>query len=316
MADFNEEPTEAEALEFKAEHDARVEAAREGMGYKAKEKAAVEETEIETPEVETESEEVETSEEEEETEEENEDEDLDDTETELDSQPRDKSVFRQLNEIRSQKRAAEAEKATALEELAKLREENATLKKNQPPPDAFIDYAKKQGIENPADVKEMYDLFKAQLDQDLGSKIDALDKEIQTFRDAEVQRAEQGAYQESMGKLTDEWSEVTPVIESEYKPNSTQMDEAFSLMADLAHTQKYVDKDLDYILFKEAAQFEQIFGARKRTGMLSARGRASSEGRAPVKRDGSHESIMALMREQKAKMSAGDGFSAVGEGEI
>lgn len=315
MADFNEEPTEAEALDFKKEHDARVEAAREGMGYKAKVEAPAEEAEIETPEVETESEEVETSDEEEETEEENEEE-SDDTETEFDSQPRDKSVFRQLNEIRSQKRAAEAEKATALEELAKLKEENATLKKNQPPPQPFVEYAKRQGIEDPKQVVEMYDLFKSQMEQDFGSKIDALDQKIQGYEAKEQERAEQGAFQESMGKLTDEWTQVTPVIESEYKPTATQMDEAFSLMADLAHTQKYVDKDLDYILFKEASQFEQIFGARKRTGMLSARGRASSESKTPIRRDGSHEAIMALQREQKAKMAAGDGFSTVGEGEI
>lgn len=314
MADFNEEPTEAEALQFKVDNDARVDAAREGMGYKAKAEATVEETEVETPEEETETEEVETSEDEEEPEEES-DEDSDDTKVAQDSQPRDKSVFRQLNEIRSQKRAVEAEKATAIEELTKLREENANLKKNQPPPQPFVEYAKKQGIENPADVKEMYDLFKTQLDQDLGSKIDELDKKIQSYEAKENERAEAGAYQESMGKLTDEWGQVTSLIESEYKPNSTQMDDAFSLMADLAHSQKYHDKELDYILYKEAPQFEQIFGARKRTGMLSTRGRASSDATAPRKRDGSHESIMALKREQDAKKGR-DVYSTVGEGEI
>lgn len=308
MAEFNEAPTEKEALKFQTEHDEQVRKAREGMGYEVEEKTAVVETETETPEDTEETEEEET-ESEEESEEETEEE-------EPDSQPRDKSVFRQLNEIRSQKRAAETEKSKALEELQRVLAENTELKKNQPPPSTFVDYAKEQGIEDPKAIKGMYDLFRSELEKDLGSKITALDEKIQSYESREVERQEANAYNESMGKLTDEWSEVLPIIESEYKPTAAQQDEAFALMADLAHQEKYHDKELDYILFKEQAQFEQIFGARKRRTMFSSHGRASGESRQTVKRDGSHESIMALMKEQKAKMHGGDGFDVVENGEI
>lgn len=313
MADFNEEPTEAEALQFKKDYEAKVEEAREGMGYKAKVEAPVEEeteTEIETPEEEEETEvetEVDTDTEEEEPTE----------ETEEEPQPRDKSVFRQLNEIRTQKRQAEAEKAELLEKYNKVIEENTTLKANLPPPQPFIDYAKKNGIEDPKGIKDLYDTFRTQMEEDFGTKINKLDEKIQTYEAKEVEREEQGAYDVSMQKLTGEWTEVLPIIESEYKPNATQVEQAFTLMADLAHEQKYVDKELDYILFKEASKFEEIFGGRKRRTMFSSHGRAAGdEGKREVKRDGSHESIMALMREQKAKMHAGDGFDIVDGGEI
>lgn len=316
MAGFDEEPTEAEAIQFGKDHDKRVEAAREGMGYTApKAEAAVEETEIEAPEVETEPETVETvTEEESITEEETAE--SDDTEEEEEPQPQDKSVFRQLNEIRSQKRQAEAALAEREAAFAKLQEENTALKANQPPPQPFLDWAKANQITDPTQVKSMYDLFRGQLEQDLGKQISSLQTKVEGFEQLEAERQEQGAYTASMGKLTDEWSEVLPVIEGEYKPNSEQLDQAFALMADLAHDAKYHDKELDYILYKEAPQFEQIFGARKRRTMFSSHGRASGEVKPVTRRDGSHESIMALRAEMKAKMAQGDGFNTVADGEI
>lgn len=317
MSDFNEQPTEAEALQFKKEHDDRVAKIREDMGYKKAEvEATVVETEVETPVEETEIEEVETPEEEVETTEEIEEE-ADETETTPESQNRDKSVFRQLNEIRSQKRTIEAEKAKVLEDYNKVLEENKTLKANQPPPQPFVDFAKSKGIQDPKDVKEMYDLFRSELDKDFGSKITALDEKIKQFDQKESERAEEGAYNDSMAKLSGEWAEVLPIIESEYKPSSTQVEQAFTLMADLAHEAKYHDKELDYILFKESPKFEEIFGARRRRTMFPSKGRATaSEGKQPLRRDGSHESIMALRKEQQAKMHGADGFDVVENGEI
>lgn len=308
MAGFEEEASEAEALEFRKENDARVEAAREGMGYKGKVETAVEETETETPEAETEPVEVETATDEEPAEEE-EPAESDDTEEEEEPQTQDKTVFRQLNEIRSQKRAAETALAEKEKELQQFRDENAKLKANQPPPQPFVDWAKANQITDPTQVKSMYDLFRGQLEVDMGSKIDALQKTVESFEAKETERQEAGAYNESMSKLTDEWKVVAPVIEGEYKPNAEQMDQAFNLMADLAHDAKYHDKELDYILFKEAPQFEQIFGARKRRTMFSAHGRASGDSKTPLKRDGSHESIMALKREMDAKKAGGEFFT-------
>lgn len=300
--------SEEEAAQFQKDHDERVEKAREGMGYKKqseKVETEVEETEEEAPEVEIESEDP--------TEEVEESEEVETKEEDLEEEPqnRDKSVFRQLNEIRSQKRALESERQQLLDEQKKLKDEVDALKKNLPPPQPFLDFAKSKGINDAKDVKEMYDLFKGQLDQDIGSKLDALNAKIESFETKEVERTEQNAYNESMSKLSGEWKEVLPVIESEYKPNSEQMEKAFELMADLAHEQKYADKELDYILFKEQEKFEEIFGARKRKTLFPARGRASGESKQPTRRDGSHESIMALKKEMDAKKMSSDTFDII-----
>ena len=303
--------SEQDAVKFRAQQDERVKAAREGMGYEAEAPAEQEEAPEEEPTTETDD----TAQVEDEPEEENQEE-SDDTEENTDPQNRDKSVFRQLNEIRSQKRQAEAEKAKVLEEYNKLLEENKSLKANQPPPQPFVDFAKRQGISDPKQVVEMYDLFKSNMEADFGTKISALDEKLKSFEEKENERAESNAYNESMSKLTDEWKEVLPVIEDEYKPNAQQMDEVFSLMADLAHSEKYHDKELDYILFKEASQFEQILGSRKRRTMFSARGRNTGES-VPRRGDESdHERIMRLRKEMKDKINAGDGFDAVKEGSM
>ncbi len=307
---FEESISEKDALKFRTDNDARVKAAREGMGYEAEAPAEQEEA---APEVESPAEIDETVTEEEETEEEVE-EKSDDTEDEPEPQNRDKSVFRQLNEIRSQKRALEAEKTKLLEDYNKALEENKTLKANQPPPQPFVDFAKKQGISDPKQVVEMYDLFKTNMEADFGSKITALDEKLKSFEQNESARAEANAYNESMAKLTDEWREVVPFIEGEYKPTAQQLDEAFALMADLGHEQQYADKELDYILFKEAPKFEEIFGARKRRTMFSARGRTETSTTQKKAYNSEHERIMALRKEQQDKKSSGDGYDEIREG--
>ena len=301
--------SEKEAEKFRADNDARVKAAREGMGYE------VEATDEEVaPEVESEEEVVEKPSVEEETEEEIEEE-SGDTEEDTESQTRDKSVFRQLNEIRSQKRALEAEKQKLLDDYNKALEENKTLKANQPPPQPFVDFAKRQGISDPKQVVEMYDLFKSNMEADFGSKISALDQKLQSFEQKETERAEANAYNDSMAKLTDEWRNVVPFIEGEYKPSAQQLDEAFALMADLGHEQQYADKELDYILFKEQAKFEEIFGARKRRTMFSSRGRVDTSTPQRKAYASDHERIMAMRKEMKEKQAGEDGgFDAIREG--
>ena len=299
-----------EAQALKDSQDERVAKAREGMGYpKAEEKT-------EAPEVETETEEeVEKPAVEEDTEEE-ETTESDDTEEEEEPQDRDKSVFRQLNEIRTQKRQAEAEKAAALEELKTIREENVKLKANLPPPQPFVDWAKNNGINDPKQVQSLYETFRGQLEVDMGSKIDNLSKKVESYEQAEVARQEAGAYNESMEKLSGEWSEVAPFIESEYKPSATQMDEAYALMADLAHDARYHDKELDYILYKEASQFENIFGARKRRTMFSSHGRAAAS-ETVNKNESQHDRVMRLRKEMKDKINSQDGgFDVVQEGSM
>lgn len=314
---MNQNVTEAEALKFKADRDERLAKIREDMGQApAQDEAAAAEAEEESPEVEAEEEpaqETETEVESTETEEE--------PQEESQAQQPFSSLTRELNTIRTQKRELEAQresdKAAWEAEKARLVEENTTFKKNAPPPQPFVEYAKTKGINDPKDVKELYDVFKNQFDQDYGTKLSAIDEKIATFEKTEAERTEAAAYDNSMRHFDSEWSVIVPVIESEYKPTSEQMQQAYDLVAELAHTEKYHDKDLDYVVYKEAAQIEDILGGRKRRTFLPARGGAARESgdRQPVY-GSEHERIMALRREQKSKINSNDGFERVKEDRI
>lgn len=290
--------TEDEALKLQEDRDNRINKIREDMGQPAKAKAEVEE---EAPEDEAEEEsEVETPTAEEESEEEESEEESVESDEEEDPQPRNTSAFRTLNQERSKWREERQQLIDQREkEKAEYEAQIADFKKNLPPPQPFVDFAKKQGINDPKQVVEMFDLFKSQMASDFDSKIVDLTTKIETFQAQENGRQEQAAYSESMGKLSDEWKEVLPTIQSEYKPTAEQAEQAFELMSELAHDERYHDKELDYILFKEAQKFEEIFGARKRRTMFSSHGRpAGGDEKTPIKRDGSHESIMAMKKER------------------
>lgn len=305
-----------EARQLQKDQDARVAAAREGMGLPPKAQVEIEEA----PVTETESKEVEPSEEEE-TEIEEESTESDDTEEDDEPQARTKTPFQQFNEERSKLRAERAalakeraEQAQIIKERDQFLEENKVLKANQPPPQPFLEYAKSQGIQDPTAVKKLYDVFRTQMEEDFGKKINDLDQKLQSYETSEAERAQANAYQESVSLLKNEWSEVLPFIESEYKPTPAQADEAFKLMEDLAHDERYHDKELDYILFKEADKFEQIFGARKRRTMFSSHGR-SNTGETVRKNESEHERIMRMRKEQQDKKNSLDGgFDVVGEG--
>lgn len=234
-------------------------------------------------------------------------------------QTRDSSLTRELNKIRSQKREAErlreeadaerqVERQTWEAEKARLVEENKKLQANVPPPQPFVEYAKSKGINDPKDVKELYDTFKLQLDVDYGSKLAAIDEKIQTFEKKETERAELTAWDDSMRHFDGEFQKILPSLEADYKPSSEQLSQVYDLLADVAHDQKYADKDLDYVLYKEAEKFEAILGSRKRKGFISrsAPQRAGLADKETLNDE--HSRIMALRKEQQSKKTKGDGF--------
>lgn len=314
--------SEAEALRFKEDRDARIAQIREDMGQSQAQDEAATEVEEESPEAESDNVEIQ----------ETVSEDTESEEAEEGTETREESaatkpfssLTRELNSIRTQKREAEA-RAEAAEagktaweaERTRLIEENASLKKNAPPPEPFIEYAKSRGIADPKEVKELYDVFKTQLDSELGSKLAVIDQKIATFEHAEQERTQSSAWDESMRKFDAEWSEFLPSIEAEYKPDSAKLQEVYDLVADLSHSEKYHDKDLDYVLYKESEQIEGILGSRKRRTFLPVRGGIKETAERGKSTYGSeHERIMALRSEQKQKINSADGFDKIKDDRI
>lgn len=229
------------------------------------------------------------------------------------------SVYKQLNEIRSQKRESDAVARKILSAIGAGTVEEAVaaiqkLKENQPLPEEFSNFAKEHGIEDPKVLKGMYDLFSAETKRETGEAIASLREELGGIKGAVEQDHSKREWEESLSAMNSEWQEqALPVIENTWKPDSAKVGEAHKLMAELAHSEKYHDKELEYILYKERPQFEAIFGAPKRKTMLPARGAARSlvpdkPAGTLTKPDGSHESIMAA-RAQLAKIKNSNTFS-------
>lgn len=217
-------------------------------------------------------------------------------------QAQDRSVFRQLNEIRSQKRQAEQQNAQLLELVgASTMEEAQTklseLRASQPLSPEFLDAAKELGIEDPETLKKVSDLIVGQVKKEFAPIQEQISRQATTVQEVQEQRE----LQESLEQFEGEWKEVLPVIEGEYKPTATQLQEAKDYLIEKSHSEEYFDKELDYVLYKEQENLEGILGARKRKTMLSARGvpQASKPEGMLVKPDGSHESFIKAAKRMK-----------------
>lgn len=312
-------------------------AAREAMGITDEESAAdrgsdthvqeldsPEENQTTETEVAEESEQTETTEVAEESEDQNTETD-DSQETsgeatgEEDSDQSGTTVYQQLNHIRSQKRETDKAMKTLLDAIGaeapdKALEAISKLKENQPVSEAFQEFAKTHGIEDPKVLREMYNLFNSQTKREMQEAIAPLMNEVTAFKQASEVTQNQNAWNESVAHMEGEWkTEALPIIQETWKPDAEQAAAAQKLMTELAHSEKYHDKELGYILYKERTQFEAIMGAPKRKTLFSGRGKPSSfEKKAPtavggaiVKPDGTHDGILKARQSlQNAKQSS------------
>lgn len=177
----------------------------------------------------------------------------------------------------------------------------AELRSSAPISEDFIAAAKEMGVEDPENLKRLSDLIRGQLAPEL-SKVNEANERIQQFTE---QQAEQQEFKESVEGLQIEWKQILPDLESNYTVTATNAEKAFDLLVDLAHSEKYWDKDIDYIMFKEQTQFEDILGAPKRKGMLRSRGiaepvREESKGVLPKIDANDHNSVMKAQAKMKA----------------
>lgn len=227
---------------------------------------------------------------------------------EQEPQPRDRSVFRQLNEIRSQKRAEEADKKRLLDLIGAQNVEDAAailakLQESAPLSEEFLVAAAEMGVEDPQNLKKLADLVAGQVRSNIASEITPMREQLSKLEETTEGTLAQQEFDESVAHMDEEWNEVLPLIESEYAPTPTQAKAARDLMVEFSHDEKYFDKELDYILYREQEKFEEVLGSRKRKGMLRSQGQprdiVQENGRF-VKTDGSHESIMKAAKNLKA----------------
>lgn len=227
-------------------------------------------------------------------------------------QPRDRSVFKQLNEIRTQKRESEAREKQLLELVGATSIEDAQvkiaeLKSFQPMSPDFVEFAAELGVEDPETVKKLSDFLVGQVKKEFQPIQQRVEEGANTVEQAKAQQE----YQESMQQFDTEWGEVLPVIEQEYKPTATQLKKAKDYLAEIAHSEEYYDKELDYILYREQDNLEDILGAPKRKTMLTSRGQSQAPRQESmlIKPDGSHASILRA-RDNLRNIAGRDQFEA------
>lgn len=226
-------------------------------------------------------------------------------------QPRKESVFQQFNEVRSQKRQAEAEKQQLLEmmgatSIEEARQKMQELQAAQPLSPEFIEAAKEMGIEDPETLKKVSDLIVGQVRKEFAPMRQNIESSASIIQEAQAQRE----WNESVEEFNGEWSEVLPLLEAEYKPTPTQTKAVYDYLVDISHNEEYYDKELDYILYKEQDNLEGLLGARKRKTMLTSRGQSQAvEDKGMFKRvDGSHASVLAA-RDRLRQIASQDDFS-------
>ena len=197
------------------------------------------------------------SEEEEEEEEEN---DSDDEEEEDEGKESDDGKHRKggiptktFNDVRSQLR----EKSNRVQELE---DEIASLKKPaaQIDPEVITAAAKKMLGDDATEEQIKGTEAQLQIIFDLAAQANkASESTIKELKEELEERKQQESF-------VGEWSGFVGDIKQAYpKANSDQLAEAQKIMDDLSHSEKFKDKDLDYILFKTKDIFDEIFKDRK-----------------------------------------------------
>jgi hypothetical protein len=146
-------------------------------------------------------------------------------------------------------------------QLAEAKKGNLTPAENKEL-EADIDATAKALNVKPEQLREIVKLSRKSFETELKTLQDKVAKYESKTQDDEI------AEQEEI--FNSEWEEVTPSIQEQF-PNASkeQLAKAQDHMDELAHSEKYQNYDLDYILFKEKAAFEKILFSPKKKGFES-----------------------------------------------
>lgn len=246
--------------------------------------------------------EEEESEDDDESDEEDDESDESEDEDDEDDEEEKKPITQQFNRLRSQKRESDhkvkelTDLVTSLTEKVKSYESSGVL------PQEFVDAAKEMGISDPKNLQKLSELILSQAD-----------KKYKSIADRAQATEEAIAPILSQQKVDKEWDDFIPTVEESYSgANRQQIKEAHKLMSKLAQSKSYVDKDMDFILWKEKESFEEIFGSPKKKSMMSSKRQPSNlvkedEGVLPTIERGNHESIMKAKKKMR-NLAARDQF--------
>ena len=235
-------------------------------------------------------------------EDEDESEDSDDDDEDEDDEEDKQPILKQFNKVRSEKRALgkQVEELTTL--VTSLTDKVKSYESSGVLPKEFVDAAKEMGISDPKNLQRLSDLILSQADKkykNVSDKAEAMENAIAPIL--------------SQQKVDQEWEEFIPEIEQHFAgATSSQVKEAKKIMSTLAQSKNYVDKPMDFILYKEKEKFENIFGAPKKSSMMPSKRKPLSlskedDGPLPNIEKGSHESIMKARKKMK-NLSSRDDF--------
>lgn len=225
------------------------------------------------------------------------DDDDEDEDDEEDKQP----ITKQFNKVRSEKRAGDrkikelTDLVTTLTDKVKNYESSGVL------PQEFVEAAKEMGISDPKNLQKLSDLILSQAD-----------KKYKSIEEKAAATEQAIAPMLSQQKVDKEWEDFVPEVEEKFSgATRSQLKEAQKLMSGLAQSKKYVDKPMDFILYKEKEQFDGIFGAPKKKSMLPSKRQPLSlekddNGPLPTIEKGNHESIMKARKKMKNLSSRDD----------
>lgn len=154
-------------------------------------------------------------------------------------------------------------------ELSDLRAQLLEAKKGNLTPDenkeldSDIEATAKALNVKPEQLKEIVKLSRKSFDGELKDMKDKLSKY--------EQREQVDAVAEQEEIFNSEWDELSPSLKDQF-PNASkeQNEKAYDLMDELSHSEKYQNFDLDYILFKEKAQFDRVLFSPRKKGFESS----------------------------------------------
>lgn len=104
----------------------------------------------------------------------------------------------------------------------------------------------------------------------IDDELTTLKGKLSKYEQLEQAKEEDITLQEQEEIFNDEWNDVAPSLKEKF-PNASreQLEKAQIHMDELAHSDKYHEYDLDYILFKESKEFEKILFSPKKKGFES-----------------------------------------------
>lgn len=238
----------------------------------------------ETPENKEEDESEETSEEEEESDDED-DSDEKDEDSDEDEDSKNKKSGKFIPKYKFDRRMAKesAEKAELQKTVGTLTERLDALEKKDAPakPSKLAEKAKAAGLDEDAiknlsilseAIKEDLEASSGRLNPDIQKKIDLLESKLGKYEQSDALANDAKIFNSS-------WTGYVPELEKEY-PNisSQELEKVKSFIDKVWHTEKFADKEIDYVVFRHRDKIDELISPRNK-GLETGRSQGNTSRR-------------------------------------